>query len=612
MSAGAWEWHLGLARAALLAAPGTLVGWRATARLAGLERALGAAVAALAFATVATLGAGVAGVLAFGPLVALELALAAPLLYLSRRQEPATGPAAAPAALAAPVAVALPALALSLARGLLAPPTNWDTLSYHLPFAVHWLQTGSLRDHLLLPAYPAQVTFFPGGGELAWCWTLIAWGDDALAGAVNHGFLLLACAAIAALALHLGARPAAAATGAAVFALMPIQSASILGTANVDLYLAFAMLTCALFLVHEGGAHAWLAALAAGLALGAKLSGVVLVPLALALGLAGGWRPRPGALLAGAALAALVGGFWYARNGLATGNPLYPLGSARLEAAESWVDEPARAGGLRGLAEAVWAMLGVAAPAVTVGWVAHLARGRRALDRAVAVAGAALVAGWSLTPNTAHYVAYNLRYALPGLALGAVSLACALSGSAASAETLGATGAALAGVQLLLSAPHLALPARWTLTALSGLALGALAVRARGLRLALTVALLNLLAFQLFVEHHQPRTRLAWFLAEYHGGLMRRVAEWADAQDGATVMLCGPLPPYYLYGARLQNRVVMPAPGALATAGADWLVISREDTSTPFPPEDGGARARPDRYRLASDEPTVRIYRVAP
>lgn len=402
MTHGVLAWHLGLLRAALLVAPALYAGWRTTRALAGLPRMLAVAVVALAELTAVTLVAGLAGMLSLGALVSLQLAVLAPVVWLSR------GHSIAPAermALGAPLAVALSALAISLARALLAPPLNWDSLAYHLPFAVDWLQTGRIGDH-----------------------------------------------------------------------------------------------------------------------------------------------------------------------------------------------------------------------------------------RALVLAGAALTASWFLVAGTALYVAYNLRYALPGLALLAVSFAVALEESELSSEALASAGASLAGVQLVLAAPHLALPARWLLTGLAGAGLAALAWLARGLRLVLCVALLDLLAFQLYVEHHQPRTRFDWFLDSYHDGLMTAPARWADGLAGATVALAGPLPPYYLAGGRFSNRVVhltvepgrerLPhqVPGgilrtrpdraafhdALARVRPHYLVVSRLSPAGAFPPEDGWAQDQPALFRPRVSGAHVRVYEVTP
>ncbi len=105
---------------------------------------------------------------------------------------------------------------------------------------------------------------------------------------------------------------------------------------NVDTIFVAGYLTAAYFFL-----RAWrdtgtvadhlLGGLAAGLALGTKAVGVVFVPPLIGVALLALWlRPRAHRAkvlrtLVTLAAPLLSGGFWYARNALLTGNPLYPL-----------------------------------------------------------------------------------------------------------------------------------------------------------------------------------------------------------------------------------------------------------------------------------------------
>ena len=655
--------HAGLALSALLCAPALGTGWRTTRAVRGAARGVALALVALAQLTLTTLAAGLAGQLALGPLIALQWVALAVVSMLTRGQvadarlETDPGPTGFDALAASlPVAaLALPALALGLVRGLLAPPLNWDSLAYHLPFALGWLRAGAIGGFAPLPHYPEQVTYFPGGGDLVWTWPLAAFGTDFAVGTVNHAFLVLNALAIGALARRLGARPATCAIAAVLWTLVPMHHASLLGTANVELYLTFTLLAAALFFTRDAGAQAPLAALACGLMLGIKLTALMLAPLAAGLGLAAGWRPSARAAALCLALVILPGGYWYVRNALATGTPLYPLPGGTLALAERFADGPLTPARWRELAEAVWSMLGVWGAVAALAWLVHLHRAltgpERALHLTWTLMTAALVASWSVTPNTARYLDYNLRYMLPGLALAAVSIAVALEHTHLPEPVLIALGTATAGAQLLELATHLALPARWTLTALAGLALGALAARASltlragrarpvastALILLVALAGLDLFAVQIHAAHHAPPTRSDWFLAGYHDGLFRDAAAWADALPGARLALAGPLPPYYFLGSRFQNRVdslsVEPdgaclpheVPGgrlrthpdraawqrALAAARPDYVVTTNLPDQ-PFPPEDAWAAADPAHFKLAATHAHWHAWQVTP
>ena len=98
---------------------------------------------------------------------------------------------------------------------------------------------------------------------------------------------------------------------------------------------------CGVSLGEGGTAAVVLGALAAGLALGTKAVAVVFVPPLLALAIAGTWvqsgaaRTKIVRTLVIALVPLVSGGYWYIRNGLLTGNPLYPL-EVRLRGHTVW------------------------------------------------------------------------------------------------------------------------------------------------------------------------------------------------------------------------------------------------------------------------------------
>ena len=631
------DFHLGLALAFALLGPAIYSGLALSADLEPLARTLAVAVIALAQLTLTSVAAGLCGQLSLAALIPLGIACAlAARRFRAVRAEWANVDVTAPGILAL---VSVP-LALSAMRALLAPPMNWDSLAYHLPVVVDWLNAGSLARHLPLPMYPPQVPYFPEGGELAWFWAMAPWHAEFAGGLVNHAFLLLTAAGVAAVALELGAPAEAAWVAAGLYALLPIHFASLLGTANVDLYLAFTTVAGAYFVLRR---RALLAGVACGLGIGVKLTGLTVPPVLVVLAFARGWRPDR--QLASAALAALaLCGVWYARNALVTGSPTYPWPTGALGRGERFVDLPLTAALARELAEAVWNQIGPWTLAAAAAWLVHAGVALRAVARSEPqrmlhlawVAGAfGLTALWVLLPATAYLLPYNLRYALPGLALVAPSVALALDRGG-----LTGAGGALAAAQLLACAPHLALPAKWALLALAGLCAAALAVRSavrghRVLALCACVAL-DLVGLAAFTAHMRPEVRYDWFLAGYHDGQMRTAAKFADGLAGARIAAVGPLPPYLLYGSRFQNRVVWLSveahgealphqlPGgllrqrpdraawlaALDLQHPDYLVISRGTANDPWPPEREWAIAVGERFTVVAGEPTLEITKV--
>ncbi|MGH2984921.1 MAG: hypothetical protein ACRDK5_11855 [Solirubrobacterales bacterium] len=212
---------------------------------------------------------------------------------------------------------------LALDRGIY----GGDSLWYHMPFAAHIAQTGSVTE--LLYVDPLYLNwFYPQNSELLHAGGLLQFGNDFLSPLLNLGWLGLAL-----LAAWCVGRPygAGAPTVAAVAALM---SANLLfsrqpGNANNDVVaIAFLVSSVAILLNTR-----WLpgalpvgalvvAGLVAGLSLGTKLT-VVPPVLALSVGvilIAGaGERLRAGVAWVGALL--VGGGLWYGRNLVVSGTP---------------------------------------------------------------------------------------------------------------------------------------------------------------------------------------------------------------------------------------------------------------------------------------------------
>jgi hypothetical protein len=214
------------------------------------------------------------------------------------------------------------------------PPQNIDTLSFHLPIVVNWLQSGSVwRIDQYIP--DAANATYPHSGDLLMLTVMVPWDSEAFVRLGNFPWWLLSGLATFALARELRAPAAASVLAASLVAATP----AVLRTAVFDVLsdpLLFAMFpTGALFLLRHrrtgDRSDLVLAGLALGLALGTKWYGVSAVGLVV-LVWAGAWalatRSPLGALRLGAPLAALVavgGGFWFVRNWVEVGNPLHPL-----------------------------------------------------------------------------------------------------------------------------------------------------------------------------------------------------------------------------------------------------------------------------------------------
>ena len=205
---------------------------------------------------------------------------------------------------------------------------------YHLYFAIRWWKAGRL-ELIATPFGENGATYFPAAGDLWLCWLVIGWGGDLPAKVGQAPSLLVAGLASMALARRLGASRPSATIATAWFVLTtPLFYFSF--EPNVDTIFAAGYLLASYFFLRfalgdDGLAALALGALAAGCALATKAPAFVFVVPLLALG---AWSAvarglTPSSKVSGALIVLLVplstAGFWYARNLILTGNPLYPL-----------------------------------------------------------------------------------------------------------------------------------------------------------------------------------------------------------------------------------------------------------------------------------------------
>jgi hypothetical protein len=200
---------------------------------------------------------------------------------------------------------------------------GFDSLWYHLPWAASFAQTGNIVSlrftdvEYLTPFYPATAEMLHGLG-------IVLLGRDTLSPGLNLVWLALTL-----LAAYCIGRPrgvgAATTIGAALAMATMMMDYSQAGAAANDVVAVFFLLAAVALLMTDAERPAVLvlAAVAAGLAVGTKLT--VLAPaLALTVGVVAiaqaGRRLKTAALWLGPLI--LAGGFWYARNLIAVGNPL--------------------------------------------------------------------------------------------------------------------------------------------------------------------------------------------------------------------------------------------------------------------------------------------------
>ena len=289
---------------------------------------LAALVIHLVIVSVAVLAAGLAGALRADVLGLAGLAVLAILLATgeTRKPSPPVRPRLGKAA-----AWTLAAIAAALgAQVWLMSPFGIDPLSYHLPKLSVWIREGSI--HALSGADPRE--YFPSGFELVEIWWMVFLRHDVLIELAGVEFLALGFAATTLLASRLGIDESARPWCGIFYVLSPGIHLHATSAMNDG---AVAALTVAVAALVAARSAPWLVATV--ILLGAGLKPTFVVSLGGFAWLAWTLRRDPAprgfrsaAGWGGAALSALPGLYWYVRNLLRIGHPLFPPGEWAFQA----------------------------------------------------------------------------------------------------------------------------------------------------------------------------------------------------------------------------------------------------------------------------------------
>jgi uncharacterized membrane protein len=324
-----------------------------------------------------------------------------------------------------------------------------DSVWYHLPTSAAFFQSGDtwalhFTDPMALTAW-----FYPMNSELLHAVGMLAFGNDFLSVLINlvwMGLALLAAWCIGAKA-GLGAACVVAAAIVLDSGMMAVQA----GNAPSDTAGVFFLLAAAAILIHGQGepdpsrpgvgtGALFVAGLAAGLAIGTKitlLAPVVVLCAGIPFLAPRGRRPRAAAAWFAGLLC--TGGYWYARNLVAGGNPLPWISFGPLASPDQLPLYPRPAHSLADYATDldVWVhqftpdlarSLGPLWPLVLAAALAGLILAIRSgcrVRRLLGAAGLAAAIAYVFVPVSAagspghpSGFATNLRYLAPALALG--------------------------------------------------------------------------------------------------------------------------------------------------------------------------------------------------
>jgi Glycosyltransferase family 87 len=195
---------------------------------------------------------------------------------------------------------------------LVAPPNNWDSMTYHLARAAAWYQHGSIG--YLPGANTERLNIFPPNAEIATLYTLALAHGDRLAALPQYLAGLACLVACYALARRVGFT-----RSSSLFAALLLGSLSQVvlqaTTTQNDLLVASFVAAAAVFVLEGSRRGLALAGLAVGLAVGTKTTALFALPLLALLALGTLRRRRAAELVAFSAAGTLCfGSFAYVEN----------------------------------------------------------------------------------------------------------------------------------------------------------------------------------------------------------------------------------------------------------------------------------------------------------
>ena len=231
-------------------------------------------------------------------------------------------------------AVAGLALVWRIVLALFIPPYGYDALAYHLMSVVYWLQV----DRVTTSPLNLCCAYYPQNGELQATWPAVLGGRLEFVDLVQIAWAIVGAFAVAGIARSARVRPPGAWIAASLFLVTPVLLAQS-NTAYVDITFtaeAVAALYLVLRYLETQGRARWFllgcAGVATALCLGTKAEGVVFtvaigLPLLVRALLLPRWTWRQSGL-ATALLAlpiAVLGVSWYLRSWIVKGNPFHPM-----------------------------------------------------------------------------------------------------------------------------------------------------------------------------------------------------------------------------------------------------------------------------------------------
>lgn len=208
-------------------------------------------------------------------------------------------------------------------------PWEYDTIAYHMPIVVEWLQAGSLWE-IFYAVWGGPLGYYPSNHELLLAWLMLPFGNDLLVNVANFGVIGVLVIVMYKILKEMGVADFLAWMSGALVMVMPIFLRQ-MGTGQVDILMALGIVIAWYYFLRtfkrKDGRLLVPVLLSLALTLGSKYLAIIyLIPLVVVfLFLGSYWRKSSrwwwlwSLLIMGT-----LGSLWYWRNLIITGNPIFP------------------------------------------------------------------------------------------------------------------------------------------------------------------------------------------------------------------------------------------------------------------------------------------------
>ena len=208
-------------------------------------------------------------------------------------------------------------------------PWEYDTIAYHMPIVVEWLQSGTLWK-VFYAVWGGPLGYYPSNHELLLEWLILPFGRDYLANLSNFWLVGVMIVVISKILKEMGVKDFLSWIAGALVMVMPIFLRQV-GTGQVDILMALGVLISWYLLLRthlrKDGFLLIPLALNIAILLGTKYLAIVYcIPIVIVfLLMHGSWRKSYRhwwlwTLL----IIGTIGSMWYWRNLILTGNPIFP------------------------------------------------------------------------------------------------------------------------------------------------------------------------------------------------------------------------------------------------------------------------------------------------